>query len=89
MDAMRQGNMLNGKTSVYSLRSKNEALGPQKDLAHEGFGTYEDKFSNNPLSETLLACHLHAIPLNPHPEILMQMQVQMYGIQCMNAEFHA
>lgn len=51
LEAIRKANNPGGKPSVYTLRGRNEALGPTKDLAHEGFGTYEDKFSENPLSK--------------------------------------
>ena len=51
LESIRKARQAESKPSVYTLRGKNESLGPSKDLAHEGFGTYEDKFSENPLSE--------------------------------------
>jgi len=49
LKAMKENQSLYNKHSQYTLRGRNEALGEDKDLAHEGFGTYEDKFAKKPL----------------------------------------
>jgi len=49
MKQLKENQSLYSKHSQYTLRGRNEALGEDKDLAHEGFGTYEDKFAEKPL----------------------------------------
>ena len=44
----RHGNQVVG--GVFKIRSQNEEL-DGNDLAHEGFGTVEDKYAAKPLSE--------------------------------------
>lgn len=55
----RHGDQVVG--GVFKLRGQNEEL-LENDLAHEGFGTVEDKYSEKPLSKRQPSCMRAARP---------------------------